>query len=126
MLDAFFTILCKASITEAFYFSRGHDEPIHRRLFEKLIDFVHSDSDQELRASRGVELIGLPLDEEEAVWLEGYLIEGKGAALPSAQDTLVMKRMATGQLQDAAILVKSLQEKKSIQGLSWTSLGEKL
>ena len=126
MLNAFFVVLCETSITEAFYFSRGYDEPIRRHLFEKLIDFVHSDSDRELRASRGVELIGLPLDEEEGAWLEGYLTEGKGAAPSGAQDTLVMRRIATGRLQEAAILVKSLHEKKSIQGLNWTSLSEKL
>ena len=71
-------------------------------------------------------MIGLPLDEEEGVWLDGYLVDGKGAALPGAKDTLVMERFASVRLQEAAALVKSLHEKKSIQGLSWTSLSEKL
>ena len=114
--------MCQASITEAFYFSRSHGELIHQHLFERLIDFIHGNAGGEIRAARGVELIGLPLDDKEERWLEEYLAEGKGTGLFGAKDTLMMRKIATGRSQEAANLARSIHEKKSIHGVSWSTL----
>lgn len=123
VLEAFFFILCRSSITEAFFFSRDHGEFIHRDLFEKLIDFVLVHSSGTIRAERGVELISLPLDEAEKAWFEDYLQDGKGRTLFGSGDTIIMRRLATG---DSTFLLengKKMAERK-VAGVNWATLGE--
>ena len=125
VLDLFFTIQCRASITEAFYFSRSHGELIHRRLFEKLIAFVHANLTGETRAASAVELIDLPFDETEEEWLEEYLVEGKGRSLYGAKDTIMMRKIATGRSQSAVDLSRNTNGRK-INGVDWESLTRSL
>ena len=119
-IESYFRILCRISITEAFYFSRTQGDLNHQDLFEKLIALVHTDSNGAIRATRGVELISLPLTEEEESWFTAYLAEGKGSRLPGAADTLKMRAIATGIPEDVNHRRRKSTEK--IDGISWETL----
>ncbi|MCJ1416908.1 hypothetical protein MMC32_003247 [Xylographa parallela] len=125
VLLAFFERSCKASLTEAFYFSRRRGPLQHHQLFEQLITFVHANSAGSVRASRALELIHLPLDEEEEQWFEEFLNEGKGTTLYGAKDTLMMRKIAKGQVREAVDLGSKLSGRK-IDGLNWDALREGL
>ena len=121
VLEAYFHVLCQTSITEAFFFSRTQGDQNHHVLFEKMITFVHVKSRGAERASRGVELINLPFNEEEEPWFEHYLDQGKGNSLPGALDTLTMRLIATGRF------AKGRQSGRSgggqtIDGVNWETL----
>ena len=113
--------MCHASITETFYFLRCEDEFTQRHLFERMISFVYGSSGGEVRASRAIELVGLPFNPVEEGWYEDFLTEGKGKTLFGAKDALVMRRIATGRAQDAVELGRSTKGRK-IDGLNWEEL----
>lgn len=117
--------MCSASITEAFFFSRSHGELIHQHLFEQLVSFVHAHSEGDIRATRAVELIGLPLDEIEETWLEEYMIKGKGRLLFGAKDTIMMRRIAMGRSQQAIEFSENLSG-RMMDGVNWTTLRQGL
>ena len=117
--------MCRASITEAFYFSRGQGDLIHRTLLENLAGFVHSSAAGDVRAAKAMELIGLPLTEEEELWFEEYLSEGKGRALQGAKDTLRARQISSGRLQDALSDSKDLNGRKQ-EGTNWMALKRSL
>jgi len=121
VLEAYFLILCHASVTEAFYFSRGQGDLNHRVLFEKLINFVHGKSKGATRAARGVELISLPLNADEEIWFEEFLEEGKGSTLPGAVDSITMRRIATGRSSAKSQSRKS-GSGQTIEGVNWDTL----
>ena len=73
------------------------------------------------RAERALELVGLPLDEEEESWLEDFLLTGKGSTLPGAKDTVLMRRLATGRSQNLPSEVESLSGRK-VDGINWDDL----
>ncbi|KAK4694092.1 protein ELYS, partial [Lecanoromycetidae sp. Uapishka_2] len=121
VLEAYFLVLCRVSVTEAFFFSRAQGELNHRVLFEKLISFVHEKSKGANKAAIGVELISLPFDEEEESWFEDFLDEGKGGTLPGAVDTLTMRRIATGRA-DAKSQNRRHGSSQTIDGVNWQTL----
>ncbi|MCJ1319698.1 hypothetical protein MMC15_005034 [Xylographa vitiligo] len=125
VLCAFFERSCKANLTEAFYFSRRRGSLQHHQLFEQLITFVHANSAGSVRASRALELIHLPLDEEEEQLFEEFLSEGKGTTLYGAKDTLMMRKIAKGQVREAVHFGSKLSGRK-IDGLNWDILRESL
>ena len=88
---------------------------------ENLIGFIHSSAAGDIHAARAMELIGLPLTEEEELWLEEYLLEGKGRTLQGAKDTLRARQIASGRLQDALGDSKELNGRKQ-QGTNWMAL----
>ena len=98
VLDTFFTIMCRASITETFFFSRSYGDTIHQRLFEKLLTFVHADAGGTARATRGVELISLPFSELESTWFNEFLTHGRGKTLYGSSDTVIMRNIAMGEV----------------------------
>ena len=94
-------------------------------LFEKLIGFVHGKSKGANRASRGVELITLPLDDDEERWFDEYLGEGNGRSLPGAVDSLTMRSIATG--CPATVLQNSrFNNEQTIDGISWDNIQRSL
>jgi len=121
VLEAYFLVLCHASVTEAFYFSRAQGDLNHHVLFEKLIDYIHTESKGAVRATRGVELIGLPLNEAEESWFEVFLEDGKGSTLPGAIDTLTMRRIALGR-SNAKSPKGGSGSGKLIDGVNWDTL----
>lgn len=113
--------LCRVSITEAFYFSRTQGDLNHRVLFEKLVHFVHANSHGAIKAVRGVELISLPLYEEEESWFAEFLVEGKGRNLAGANDTLTMRAIAIGR-SDSISKARRKESSQKVDGLDWYTL----
>lgn len=125
VLEAYFYVLCHASITEAFYFSRAQGELNHRVLFEKLISFVHEKSTGAIKATRGVELISLPLNNEEESWFEDFIEEGQGSTLPGAVDSLTMRHIAIGRSKSSPQHRRS-GSGQTIGGVNWDTLKRSL
>ena len=121
VLETYFLTLCRVSITEAFYFSRTQGDLNHRILFEKLIGFVHANSHGAIKATRGVELISLPLDKDEENWFKEYLEEGKGRRLAGSNDTLIMRAFASGRL-DSVPQDRRTGNSRKIDGVDWHTL----
>lgn len=118
---AFFETLCRSTLTEAFYFARKYDESRRRSFFIQLVEFVHRTEAGQLRSKRAMELVGLPLDEDEEKWFEEALLQGSASTLPGSKDTLMMRRLATGQVENLATELESLAGKK-VDGLNWDDL----
>lgn len=118
---AYFATLCRSSVVEAFYFTRKYDEFHRRSFFAQLVEFVHQQAPGQLRSTRAMQLVGLPLDEDEEEWFEEALLHGAASALPGAKDTLMMRRLATGHVEGLATELKSLGGNK-IDGLNWDDL----
>ncbi|RDH39300.1 nuclear pore complex assembly-domain-containing protein [Aspergillus welwitschiae] len=118
---AFFKTLCRASITEAFYFTRKNDDTLRRSYLIQLIEFVHTTDAGQLRSSRALELIGLPFDDQEEEWFEDALLHGSAKGLHGSKDTVMMRRLASGKLSGLAQELESLGGEK-IDGLNWDVL----
>ncbi|KAF2747538.1 hypothetical protein M011DRAFT_402495 [Sporormia fimetaria CBS 119925] len=98
------------NVTEALYWIRARPEHEQRQLLELLIqdilDRASRDDGQEdvyPRDDKAKELVGLPLTTDEENWMEAFLMEGKGRNLRGAWDTVQIRRIATGKLQNAAL-----------------------
>ncbi|KAH0566394.1 hypothetical protein GP486_000216 [Trichoglossum hirsutum] len=131
-LDAFFDCLCWVSTSEAFFFSRTQPETIRRYLFEQLIKFVLSgmpathllrrkELAEDERANKAIELINLPLTEDENQWFEDYLTEDNDSTLRNAKDTLLMRRIGTGKFREALKDKDGLSHSK-LGGINWEAL----
>ena len=118
---AFFRTLCRSSITEAFYFTRNYDDSLRQNYLTQLIEFVHSTEAGETRSKRAMELIGLPFDDQEEEWFEDCLLHGNSKGLHGAKDTVMMRRLATGKLENLSADLESLGGKK-VDGLNWDIL----
>ncbi|KAG5287135.1 hypothetical protein I7I48_02991 [Histoplasma ohiense] len=127
-LNAYFALLCRTHITESFYFSRKQPSPSsHRDLLEQLIVFVLSATKPgETRAKSAMELINLPFNAEEERWFEDCLLTGKARHLPGAKDTVMMRRVATGRLQDLSAGGLEALGGRKIEGLNWDDLKKNL
>ena len=123
-LERYCQVLCRFSITEAFFFSRTQGERNHQVLFERLIHYVLSMSRGDGRGECALELVGLPLDGDEQSWFDDYLRHGKGAKLPGAEDTLIMRDLVVGKIGHMGDLRRKQSERK-IGGVSWSIIGGK-
>ncbi|KAL3468505.1 hypothetical protein BJX64DRAFT_295742 [Aspergillus heterothallicus] len=122
---AFMDTLSRASITEAFYFTRKHHEALRRKYLTQLIDFVHSTDAGQIRSRRAMELINLPFDDEEEEWFEDALLRGNAKTLHGAKDTVLMRRLATGRMAGLSTELESLGGKK-IDGVNWDTLKQSM
>ncbi|KAI4157324.1 MAG: hypothetical protein LQ342_008371 [Letrouitia transgressa] len=125
VIEAYFTILCRLSITEAFFWSRQQGELRNRALLQNLIHSVLCDTEQSNRSARSVELINLPLNEDEEAFFNAYLAEGKGRNLPGAKDTLVMRGIIIGQSSIIADHGKDLTG-RIIDGINWATVKDSI
>ena len=90
-------------MVEAYHFARSQgDRATHLHLLELLIagTLTASPAGAE-RAAKGMELVDLPFDKEEEELFTAYLLSGKGKGLPGAKDTVMMRRIARGELDRA-------------------------
>ncbi|GES63396.1 nuclear pore complex assembly-domain-containing protein [Aspergillus terreus] len=122
---AFFQTLCRASITEAFYFTRSHDQSLRRNYVTQLIEFVLTTEAGQLRSKRAMELIGLPFDDQEEEWFEHALLHGSAKSLHGSKDTVMMRRLAAGKLSGLSAGLESLGGTK-IDGVNWDVLKESM
>ena len=121
LLEALFSAVCRVSVTEAFYFSRGQTEGTQKYLFEHLILLVLSRPRGEDRAQKSVELVNLPFNGQEESWFEDYLVNGKGKMLQGAKDTLLIRRIGIGKFREALADAQGPSGRK-IDGLNWEVL----
>lgn len=122
---AFFETLCRSSVTEAFYFTRKYDEHHRHNFFEQLVEFVHKTGAGQTRSRRAMELVGLPFDAVEEQWFEESLLRGSASSFPGAKDTVMMRRLATGQMDGLGAELESLGGKK-VDGLNWDDLRQSM
>lgn len=94
---------------------------MHRHLLEQLVGFVHSGVSGKIRSERGVELVNLPLNEEEESWFEEYLLSGKGRTLQGSKDTVTMRRIAIGKITEAFQHNAGIN-RGQLHGLNWDIL----
>ena len=116
--DAFFGVLCRTSVHEAFFFARKQPHPTRKTLFEQLLHIVHTERN---RADSASQLVNLPLDEDEDIWFEDYLTKGIDHHEEHAADTVMMRRIALGNVSDSSVAIQGLSRKK-INGIGWDEL----
>ena len=119
-LESLFTAIGKTSTTEAFYFSRTLPEHSQRHMFEKLITLVLNNSPKDTIADRSVELVNLPMTQEEEAWFNEYLLHGEGRSIRKAKDTVMMRRIGTGKFTESLSL--DGMNARPIAGLDWATL----
>lgn len=118
-LDSLFALLIAANVTEAYNFAKLN--PDHQRLFEDLVVSIHQEDTSEARAQRALQLIGLPLSDEEEAWFEECLLKGRAAKSPGAKDSVLMRRLVTGKLRSGSGAVDRLKGSK-IDGVNWEDI----
>lgn len=119
-LEALFSAIAKTSATEAFYFARAQPEHTQRHMFERLIALVLNASTRDTIADRSIELINLPMSQDEEAWFNEYLLYGEGRSIKRAKDTVIMRRIGTGKFTDSISL--DGMNARSIGGLDWATL----
>jgi hypothetical protein len=119
-LDAYFELLVKNSLVEAYYFAQKQQESVHKQLFERLVIAVHKDKADQGRAQKAVMLVGLPLSPQEELWLEECLTKGSASEFSGARDTLLARRIALGNsIKDVAGKAESGLAAPNVRGFNW-------
>ncbi|EFE30606.1 uncharacterized protein ARB_02528 [Trichophyton benhamiae CBS 112371] len=124
-LNAYFGSLCRTGVPEAFYFLRQQPEESSSSLLEQLITFVLSTKAGELRAKRAMDLINLPFSETEEECFNDLLLRGNAKNLHGARDTVMMRRVATGRVENLDSELESLGGRR-LEGLNWDDLKRNL
>lgn len=97
-LELLFTALARSSVVEAFEFTRSHAECMRRQLFQRLVSTVLESSRNDQSPSKALDLTSLPFDAQEEQWFRECLESGDCKKLSIAKDTLLMRKIATGQV----------------------------
>lgn len=106
--NEFVRYMADRNVTETFYWIRARPEheqkPLLQVFVEEILDQNGWDREDEQykRQEKALELVSLPLTEEEEIWIETFLTEGKGRNYRNALDTVQMRRIASGRLKEAA------------------------
>lgn len=72
-----------------------------------------------------MELVNLPLDAHEEDWFDECLLRGKAKHLSGAKDTVMMRRVATGRLDNLGSELEALGGRR-LEGLNWDVLKRNL
>ena len=86
-----------------------------------MINFVLTSSHGAIKATRGVELISLPLQKEEEFWFTEFLEDGKGRNLAGANDTLIMRAISIGRPESISQDRRN-RSSQNIDGVDWHTL----
>jgi len=121
-IECLFSAIARTSVLEAFYFSRGQPAYTRQHMFEMLVALVLNNSRSDTIAGRSVELVNLPLTPEEDYWLEEYLVRGEGRALKKGKDTLMMRKIGTGNFSESLDLKGNSH--RAVGGLDWGTLSD--
>ncbi|KAJ4291192.1 hypothetical protein N0V90_010390 [Kalmusia sp. IMI 367209] len=120
--------LAARNITEAFYWIRARPEHESRQLLEVLVEQTlarqqwGTESTEKIYPTdeKAAELVGLPFNEEEEEWVEKFLTEGKGRTLKGAEDTVLLRKIATGRLHSFA--TRKSKSGRKHNGVNWDTL----
>lgn len=113
----YFSALESISVESAFTYQRTVPSHLQLELFKNLIDYCLTAQ----RESNALKLINLPFTPEEQVVFESHI---RDSNIPTAQDTLIIRQMHQGHLNEALIAAKSAQYQSEIllEGVNWASL----
>ncbi|KAI0838551.1 nuclear pore complex assembly-domain-containing protein [Hypoxylon sp. FL0890] len=95
-LEMLFDALARSSVVDAFQFSRSHADYMRRQLFQRLVLSVLETAHRKETVNKALDLTSLPFDAQEEQWFREFLESGEGKRLPGANDTLLMRKIATG------------------------------
>lgn len=95
-VELLFEALSRSNVLEALLFSRARPLPMRQQLFQRLVVDVLGSARGDETAERAFELTSLPFDDDEEQWFKESLTTGDGKTLAAARDTLLMRRLATG------------------------------
>ncbi|KAI0802921.1 nuclear pore complex assembly-domain-containing protein [Xylaria sp. FL0064] len=95
-MEALFDAIARSSVVAGFEFARAHADFMRRQLFQRLVLVVLNSGRGEEAAERAFELTSLPLDEDEEQWFRECLESSEAKRLKTAKDTLLMRRIVTG------------------------------
>lgn len=120
--------LSDRNVTETYWWIHTRPEYEHKPLLEILIEQTleknawssSPDDDGYPRSQKAVELVSLPFTEDEEEYIERFLTEGKGRTYQGAQDTVIMRRIATGRLTRG--LGETHLRGRRLMGLNWEML----
>jgi hypothetical protein len=123
----FVRYLADRNVTETYYWIHARPSSDHRPLLEVLIESTlrsgtggAAGDEPYPRQDKAMELVGLPLTEEEEGWLESYLTEGNGRNFRNAMDTVLVRRLATGKLSE--VTGETRFKAKTVEGVNWDML----
>ncbi|EFX03382.1 hypothetical protein CMQ_5432 [Grosmannia clavigera kw1407] len=101
-LELLFGAIAHTDVTEGLMFTRKLPNPARKQLFEQLVTFALKGSSSSTGnldvADRATELVSLPLRNVEEAWLREFLVTGEGRKLKKAKDTMVMRKIVSGDL----------------------------
>jgi hypothetical protein len=126
--NEFAKYLAGRNVTEMYYWIHSRPEYEQKPLLEILIEQTLEknawsegpEHDVYTRDAKAIELVSLPFSEEEEEFIEKFLTEGKGRTFQSAQDTVMMRRIATGKLTDVA--AEAGIRGRRVDGVNWEIL----
>lgn len=124
VLEAYFTVLCRQSVSTAYQFARKQRDNLRRKLLDQLIVTVLSMQPGEARAEKSMDMVSLPFSDVEAHWFEQCLLSGKAKGLPGAKDTAMMRTISVARF-DKLDKLEPLGGRR-IEGLDWDSLKKNL
>ena len=119
-IEALFSAIARTTVTEAFYFCRSQPEHAQQHLFGMLTALALTNQPNTSTAERSLELVNLPMTQQEEAWFEEYLLRGEGRPIQNGKSALMMRRIGTGKIQEASV-VKGMAN-RAIGGLDWSSL----
>lgn len=117
----YFSALKSISVEAAFTYQRTTPSHLQPELFENLIDYCLTVK----KESNALKLINLPFTPEEQAIFECHIQDSN---IPAAQDTLIIRQMHQGQLNEALTAAKSAQyqNEPEIEGVNWAGLARGL
>lgn len=126
--NEFAKYLAGRNVTEMYSWIHGRPEHEQKPLLEILIEQTleknawSSDADDTAysRKDKAVELVSLPFTKDEGEFIEKFLTEGKGRVFQGAQDTVMMRRIATGRL--TAVAGETGARGRRVDGVTWEIL----
>jgi protein ELYS len=117
--------MCKASITEAFYFMRKQPPTKQKHLLEILIMSALNLPASDERKRKGLELIELPFNPKEEAWFCEYLTNGSGKEFERSGDALLTRLLAQDQYDSVLEIVNSIKTSKAkVDGVKWENIIE--
>lgn len=126
--DEFAKYLSGRNVTETYYWIRERPDHEHNHLLEILMEqtlersaWAHDDAEDYPRQDKALEFVSLPFISEEEEFIEKFLTEGKGRTFRGAQDTVLMRQVATGRLTDVANETGTKGGKR-LDGVNWDML----
>jgi hypothetical protein len=94
--ERFFSSLCDASITEAYFFMQRMPPAVRPSLLEILVEAALEAPAGDERQRKGTELVELPMNDEEVCAVEAFLSKGRGRAIQNGKDALLAMLLARG------------------------------